>query len=123
MRVLRGLLPPARDNQRAADFLAHEIGADHASIGWVVVRPDTLVDGDVSAYTLSETPVTSLFRPGTSRMTNVAHAMADLATDETMWRRWRGTMPVVVDGDVEHLDSARTETRSWSTSMKPPAMA
>ncbi len=42
-----GLLPPAKDNQRAADFLCGEIGADNPFVQWVAVRPDTLLDGDV----------------------------------------------------------------------------
>jgi hypothetical protein len=48
--LLRALLPPARDNQRAADVLALEVGADAPFVEWVVVRPDSLVDGEVSAY-------------------------------------------------------------------------
>ncbi len=95
--VLRAVVPPARDNQRAADVLALEVGTDAAFVEWVVVRPDTLVDGEVSAYATHEGIVASLFRPATTRMANVAHFMAELVTDAAMWRRWRGKMPVVVD--------------------------
>jgi nucleoside-diphosphate-sugar epimerase len=97
MAVLRGLLPPARDNQQAADFLAHEIGPGHPSVGWVVVRPDALVDGEVSAYETHDGIVGSLFRADGTRFANVAHFMAELATGEAAWRRWRGRMPVIVD--------------------------
>jgi nucleoside-diphosphate-sugar epimerase len=38
--VLRGLLPPARDNQRAADFLQERIGPVNPFVQWAVVRPD-----------------------------------------------------------------------------------
>jgi len=96
--VLRALLPPARDNQRAADALASEVGAEHPFVEWVVVRPDSLTDGDRTAYQTHEGLVASLFRPDTTRMANVAHFMVDLATDEAAWRRWRGQMPVIVDG-------------------------
>jgi uncharacterized protein YbjT (DUF2867 family) len=96
--VLRALVPPARDNQRAADFLAQEIGADHPSIAWAVVRPDTLVEGEASAYATHEGLVASLFRPARTRMANVARFMTELATDGVAWRRWRGQMPVIVDG-------------------------
>ena len=97
MWVLRGLLPPARDNQRAADVVALELGPENRFVEWVVVRPDTLVDGDPSDYQTHDGIVASLFRPATTRMANVAHFMAELATDEDTWRRWRGKMPVIVD--------------------------
>jgi hypothetical protein len=90
-------VPPARDNQRAADFLANEIGPRNRFIEWVIVRPDTLREGDLSQYQLSDEPVSSIFRPGETTMANVARFMCDLATDETQWQRWRGGMPVVVN--------------------------
>ena len=31
-------------------------------------------------------------------MANVAHFMCELATDDATWRRWRGRLPVIVDG-------------------------
>jgi hypothetical protein len=54
MTVLRSILPPARENQKAADFLWGNIGTTHPFVQWVVVPPDTLLDGDVSEYTLHE---------------------------------------------------------------------
>jgi uncharacterized protein YbjT (DUF2867 family) len=96
-RLLRALLPPARDNQRAADFLAVEVGADAPFVEWAVVRPDSLVDGDVAAYRTHDGIVSSLFRADGTRMANVAHFMAELVTDDAAWQRWRGKMPVVVD--------------------------
>ena len=42
---LRLVLPPSRDNQRAADFLALEVGPADPHLQWVVVRPDTLEGG------------------------------------------------------------------------------
>lgn len=109
MWVLRGLLPPARDNQRAADFLAFEVRPDADLVEWVVVRPDALVDGEPSAYRTCDGIVTSLFRPVTTRMANVAHFMTELATDDAAWRRWRGRMPVLVD------DTGRVGHRGRST--------
>jgi nucleoside-diphosphate-sugar epimerase len=95
--VLRAALPPARDNQRAADFLARELGPDDPRLAWVAVRPDTLVEGDGCAYAVHETLVASIFRPDRTHMANVAHFMAELVTDDAAWQRWRGRMPVVVD--------------------------
>jgi len=97
MWALRGLVPPARDNQRAADFLALEVGADAPLVEWAVVRPDALIDGEVSAYRTHDGIVSSLFRADGTRFANVAHFMAELVTDDAAWRRWRGKMPVVVD--------------------------
>lgn len=95
--VLRSLLPPARDNQRAADFLLRDIGAAHPHVEWVVVRPDTLLEGEISRYELHEGIVTGIFAPGRSTMANVAHFLCELSTDSGAWERWRGRMPVVVD--------------------------
>ena len=41
-----------------------EIGTDNPFVQWVAVRPDTLLEGDVSEYTLHEGLVNSLFAPG-----------------------------------------------------------
>lgn len=103
MWVMRGLVPPARDNQRAADLLA---GGRCRSLEWVVVRPDSLIDGDRTEYHVHEGIVASLFRPDTSRFVDIAHFIADLVTDEAVWRRWRGAMPVIVS-DADSLPPAR----------------
>ena len=95
--LVRALMPPARDNQRAADVLALEVSAEHPFVEWVVVRPDSLLEGDPSAYRTHEGIVSSLFRADGTRFANVARFMVDLATEEAAWRRWRGQMPVIVD--------------------------
>ena len=97
LATIRGLLPPAKDNQRAADFLCREIGADNPFVQWVAVRPDTLLDGDVSEYALHEGLVSSLFKPNSTNMANVAHCMCELATDPKAWNDWKGKLPVVVN--------------------------
>ncbi len=95
--VLRGLVPPARDNQRAADYCVREIGPSSRAVEWVVVRPDTLLEGDVTEYRTSEELVSSLFRPAQTNMANVAHFICELTTDDETWKRWRGGMPVIVN--------------------------
>jgi nucleoside-diphosphate-sugar epimerase len=95
LSVLRGLIPPARDNQRAADFFAHEIGSNSRAIEWVVVRPDTLLDGGVTEYRLNGELVSSIFRPDQTNMANVAHFMCELTADDQTWERWKGGMPVI----------------------------
>jgi nucleoside-diphosphate-sugar epimerase len=97
LAVTRGVVPPAKDNQRAADFLCGEIGTNNPFVQWVVVRPDSLLDGDVSEYALHEGLVNGIFKPGSTNMANVAHCMCELATDSQVWDDWRGKLPVVVN--------------------------
>jgi uncharacterized protein YbjT (DUF2867 family) len=95
--LLRGLVPPARDNQNAADFLHDVIEPADPYVQWVAVRPDSLKEGDVTDYTLHEGLVDSLFRPGETNMANVAHFMCELATDPEVWAAWRGKLPAIVN--------------------------
>lgn len=95
--LLRGLVPPTRDNQRAADFLADCIGTGNDFVEWAVVRPDTLGEGEVSSYALHQGLVNSLSSPGSTRMANVAHLLCELATDRAAWAAWKGKLPVITD--------------------------
>jgi nucleoside-diphosphate-sugar epimerase len=95
--TIRGMLPPAKDNQRAADFLWCTIGADNPFVQWTAVRPDTLLGGEISEYELHEELVSSVFRPDSTNMANVAHFMCELATDPKVWGDWKGKLPVVVN--------------------------
>jgi nucleoside-diphosphate-sugar epimerase len=97
--LLRVLLPPHADNERAADAL-RELGERHAgAIEWSAVRPEGLVDHDeVTAHridrALQQSPI---FGPAKVSRINVAHFMAELMTDEELWSVWRGRMPVIAD--------------------------
>lgn len=95
--LLRGLLPPAKDNQRAADFLVEKIGPEHAFVEWAVVRPDSLQEGEVSEYAMHEGLVDTVFSPGATNMANVAHVMCELVTSPALWAKWRSKLPVVVN--------------------------
>jgi hypothetical protein len=97
LSLLRGLVPPAGDNQRAADFLHDQVGTCNPFVRWVVVRPDSLLDGGVTRYTLHETLVDGLFKPGSTNMANVAHFMCELATHPATWDDWTGKLPVIVN--------------------------
>jgi uncharacterized protein YbjT (DUF2867 family) len=99
--LLRGLVPPARDNQRAADFLHDVVEAADPCAQWVVVRPDTLKDGDVTEYAVHEGLVDGLFRPGETNRANVAHFMCDLAANAEAWAAWQGKLPVIVNASPE----------------------
>jgi nucleoside-diphosphate-sugar epimerase len=95
--ILRGLVPPARDNQRAADFLCRGVGTADPYVEWVVVRPDTLLEGPVTEYRLHDSLVSSLARPDSTNRANVAHFMRELATDPEAWKTWAGRMPVIIN--------------------------
>jgi len=95
--MLRGVLPPANDNQRAASFLHDSLGTSHPFVEWAVVRADSLLEGDVSGYTLHEGLVSSLFAPDRTNMANVAHFMCELVTNPKTWDRWKGKLPVIIN--------------------------
>ncbi|MGK7397411.1 MAG: NAD(P)-dependent oxidoreductase [Candidatus Cyclobacteriaceae bacterium M3_2C_046] len=99
--LLRIVLPPHPDNEKAADFLRLNIGQNHPRIEWVAVRPDSLVNHDkVSRYHLHESPTRSaLFNPGKTSRINVGHFMADLVTNQASWDQWKGRMPVIYNED------------------------
>jgi nucleoside-diphosphate-sugar epimerase len=100
LALLRTVVPPARDNQRAADLLVRTIGSDRDRFEGVVVRPDSLIEeGDATAFELHDELVSGLFRPRHTRMANIARFMVDLVSDDASWARWRGGMPVIVDGE------------------------
>ena len=95
--ILRLLLPPHVDNEKAADYLRTEIGQNNGVIEWVAVRPDNLVDKvEVTEFEVHSSPIRSaIFDAGTTSRINVASFMANLITDNDTWRKWRGQMPVI----------------------------
>ena len=97
LSVLKLLLPPHRDNVKAANYLHEEIGKDNEKIEWIAVRPDTLVNEDNKrTYEVYESPVRSpVFNAGSTSRINVSHFMADLLINERLWREWQFKMPVV----------------------------
>ncbi len=95
--LIRLLLPPHVDNENAADYLRTEIGQNDGAIEWAAVRPDGLTNEDqVTAYEVHSSPIRSaIFDAGVTSRINVGHFMADLITDEKIWNKWKGQMPVI----------------------------
>jgi len=95
--LIRLLLPPHLDNERAADYLRTKMGQHHREVEWSAVRPDTLTDEtEVSEYEVYASPIRSaIFDAGLTSRINVGHFMADLITDDEVWDRWKGKMPVI----------------------------
>lgn len=97
MGLIRLLVPPQLDNEKAADFLRVNIGQKNKLIEWVAVRPDTLIKEDnVSEYEVYVSPTRSaLFNPGKTSQINVGNFMAKLIVENDLWNKWKGQMPVI----------------------------
>lgn len=95
--MIRLLVPPHADNEQAADYLRVEVGQQDRVIEWAAVRPDALVNEDkVAQYEVHASPTRSaIFDAGKTSRINVGHFMAELITDNDLWNRWQGQMPVI----------------------------
>lgn len=95
--LLRLLLPPHVDNEKAADYLRTQIGQNKQQIEWAAVRPDNLINEDkVTDYEIHTSPLRSaIFDAGKVSRINVAHFMASLIDDKELWETWKGKMPVI----------------------------
>lgn len=95
--LLRLLLPPHSDNEQAADYLRSKIGQNDKLIEWAAVRPDNLIDEDeVTPYDVYPSPIRSaIFDAGQTSRINVGYFMAELITEDDIWQKWQGQMPVI----------------------------
>ena len=102
MTLIRLLVPPQRDNEGAAEHLRKTVGPRNATLEWVAVRPDSLVDQEaVTPYSLHPSPLRSaIFNPGRTSRINVAHFMASLLFDDELWQTWKGKMPVIYNEEA-----------------------
>lgn len=105
LTIIRALLPPHRDNEEAADYLANHIGgtkSQQSTLEWVAVRPTDLIDGEVvSDYNTFDKPQGSLFGAGEATRENVAHFMHDLITNQDLWEEWVYSMPVLMNAPTK----------------------
>ena len=94
--LLRLLLPPHPDNEKAAEHLRTVIGQNDNVIEWTAVRPSGLIDekstSDIEVY---PSPMSSILKDGQISRINVGHFMADLITNNDIWNKWKGQMPVI----------------------------
>lgn len=102
MGLIRLLVPPQSDNEKAADFLRVSIGQNNKLIDWVAVRPDTLINEDiVNEYELYASPIRSaLSNPGKTSRINVGHFMSRLIVENDLWNKWKGQMPVIYNKET-----------------------
>ncbi|TPD69738.1 NAD(P)-dependent oxidoreductase [Flavobacterium microcysteis] len=101
--LLRLLLPPHVDNEKATDYLRIKIGQKNPFVEWAAVRPDSLIDiENVTAYSAHTSPTRSaLFDSGKVSRSNVAHFMSQLLLDDKAWKKWKGQMPVLYNDAIE----------------------
>lgn len=96
MGIMRSLLPPQRDNERALKYLEEKLNGEDV-FEWIAVRPDTLITQDqVTDYEIFETPQRSpIFNAGKTSRINVAHFIMKLVLNEELWNEWMYKMPVI----------------------------
>jgi hypothetical protein len=95
--LLHWFLPPHADNETASQHLHDHVGTQSEHIHWCSVRPDSLIDGPVSAFDVTESPVTSVFSGRSTTRSNVARFMTQLIDNDTLWQSWRFRMPVIMN--------------------------
>lgn len=95
--IIRALVPPHKDNEKAAEFFCKSVGSKNPCLKWVVVRPDNLLEGEISGYDLFPKPGKGLFSGGEVTRANVAHFMVDLIMNGDTWKKWEFKMPVVMN--------------------------
>jgi hypothetical protein len=95
--ILRVLLPPHLDNEKAADYLRTKIGQNDKAIEWVAIRPDALTDEEViTEYDVHASPIrNAILDSGATSRINVGNFMAELILNESTWLKWKGHMPVI----------------------------
>jgi len=96
MGIMRSLLPPQRDNDRALKYLEENIKGENI-LEWIAVRPDTLItQNQVTDYEIFESTQRSpIFNAGKTSRINVAHFMMKLASNEELWNEWKYKTPVI----------------------------
>jgi len=97
LTLLHHTLPPHRDNETAAEYLHKIVGKENKSIEWCCVRPDSLINAQVSPYDISESPTTGIFSGRPTARSNVAHFMTNLIENEELWNTWKFRMPVIMN--------------------------
>ncbi len=97
--LLRLLLPPHVDNEKVADFLINNIGQNNKFIQWVAVRPYNLINEDnICEYEVYPSPSKpAVLDPRKTRRINVGHFMAELITNDDIWDKWKGQLPIIID--------------------------
>lgn len=102
LSVMELLLPPHKDNVKAAASLSQYIGENNSCIEWIAVRPDTLINEEKeSEYEILESPKRSpVFDAEKTSRINVAHFMTELILNKELWDKWKYKMPVIYNAEI-----------------------
>ena len=99
LALLRHTLPPHRDNETAAEHLHQSVGKESKHVEWCNVRPDSLVNAEISSYDIEPSPLTGIFTGRPTARANVAHFMIELVENAELWSTWRFGMPVIMNSN------------------------
>ena len=99
LALLHYILPPHRDNETAAEYLRQNVGKESAHVEWCSVRPDSLVNAEMSPYDIEESPRTGILTGRPTARANVAHFMIELVENAELWSTWRFKMPVIMNSN------------------------
>jgi nucleoside-diphosphate-sugar epimerase len=105
--LLRHCLPPHRDNETAAEYLDLSVGKRNKHIEWCSVRPDALINAEISPYEIVASPTTGIFTGRPTSRSNVARFMTELVEDTALWNTWKLRMPVIMNCDSAGADIGR----------------
>lgn len=97
LTLLRYGLPPHKDNETAAEHLHRNVGKDSKYVEWCSVRPDSLINAEVSPYEIEESPTTGIFTGRPTTRSNVAHFMVELMENAALWSNWKFSAPVIMN--------------------------
>jgi len=97
--LLRHGLPPHGDNETAAEHLHRSVGKRHKHIEWCNVRPDALINAEISPCEIVESPSTGIFTGRPTSRSNVARFITELIENTELWNTWKFRMPVIMNCD------------------------
>jgi nucleoside-diphosphate-sugar epimerase len=100
LTLLRHTLPPHRDNETAAEHLHQNVRKENKHIEWCGVRPDSLIDAEISPYEVQESPSTGILTGRPTTRSNVAHFMTELVGNAELWNTWKFRMPVIMNSEA-----------------------
>ena len=84
-------------DETAAGHLRRHVAKENGHIEWCCVRPDSLVNAEISPYDIEESPTTGLFTGRPTARSNVAHFMTELIENAELWKTWKFRMPVIMN--------------------------
>jgi nucleoside-diphosphate-sugar epimerase len=99
LALLRHTVPPHSDNEAAAEHLHQNVGKRSTHVEWCSVRPDSLVDAEISPYDIEQSPTTGIFTGRPTARANVAHFMIELVENAELWNTWKFGMPVIMNAN------------------------